>query len=61
LLAGMLKDAPLVLDCRCGLWYTIGLFRGSLFFLAPNWFPQKSFIRSLDFHYFAGFRNDLSE
>ena len=60
LLAGMLNDEPLNLDSRCGIWYTLGLIRGSLFYLAPNLFPQKRFISSLDFHYLAGFLEDPS-
>jgi len=57
-LSGIFHDEPLLLDSRCGLWYSIGFVRGSLFLLAPNHFPQNNFMNSLDFHYEAGFRND---
>jgi glycosyltransferase involved in cell wall biosynthesis len=61
LFAALLKDAPLILDCRCGLWYSLGLVRGSLSLLAPNVLPQNRFMSSLDLHYAAGFRNGPTE
>lgn len=43
-IAAFSRHHQLVLDSLCSLWYTFSFIRGSLFFLAPRWFPQKNFM-----------------
>lgn len=47
LLAWVSKERPGLLDSRLGLWYALGLARGSLFWTLPRFFPQARFIREV--------------
>jgi len=47
LIAAGLNNPGFQMDCRCGLWFSLGFLRSALFHLAPSRFPQTRFFRQL--------------
>jgi len=47
LVAKIVGDQPMLLDSWCGIWYSLGFVRTSLFLLSPDSFPQTDFFNKL--------------